>query len=152
MEIVTTSPAVIIRAILISIVLYSFLLLYKKLLSRPQYDIIELLFESIEREVRYMPIIDMTETGKRIHLYMRIRGISARDIQEYLHLACVQSVYKWLNGLSIPTTDNLYALSGLFHVQMDSLVVGNRDSDNESAQTISRLSDYYLLFSSNSAA
>lgn len=99
-----------------------------------------------------MPIIDMTETGKRIHLYMRIRGISARDIQEYLHLACVQSVYKWLNGLSIPTTDNLYALSGLFHVQMDSLIVGNRDSDNESAQTISRLSDYYLLFSSNSAA
>ena len=39
------------------------------------------------------------------------RDISAKDIQEYLNLASVQSVYNWCNGINMPTIDNLYALS-----------------------------------------
>lgn len=54
------------------------------------------------------------------------RGITAKDIQEYLNLASVQSVYNWCNGINMPTIDNLYALSQLFQLPIDAIVRGNR--------------------------
>ena len=54
------------------------------------------------------------------------RGITPKDVQEYLGLGCVQSVYRWFDGVNMPTIDNLYALSGLFQVPMDAIVRGNR--------------------------
>ncbi len=74
------------------------------------------------------PTIDVKETGKNIRRIMDRRGISAKDIQNYLHLGCVQSVYRWLEGENMPTIDNLYALSELFKVPMDELVCGNRNT------------------------
>lgn len=44
------------------------------------------------------------------------RGFSVKDVQQYLGLGSVQSVYHWLNELSMPAVDNLYALSYLFQV------------------------------------
>jgi len=41
------------------------------------------------------------------------------DIQTYLGLSCVQTVYRWLDGTNIPSVDNLYALSSLLHVDME---------------------------------
>ena len=41
-------------------------------------------------------------------------------------LGIVLSVYHWLNGISMPTVDNLYALSELFQLPMDEIVRGNR--------------------------
>ena len=74
------------------------------------------------------PIIDCMRTGKRIREYMTMRNITAKDIQNALGLTCVQAVYHWLNGRSLPSLENLYALSDLFQVPMDMLVVGNRQS------------------------
>ena len=54
------------------------------------------------------------------------RGLTVKDVQEYLGLACIQSVYHWLNGQSMPTIDNLYALSELFQVTVDDMLCGNR--------------------------
>lgn len=54
------------------------------------------------------------------------RGITPKDIKEYLHLASVQSVYNWCNGLNMPTIDNLYALSQLLRVPIDVIICGNR--------------------------
>lgn len=48
-----------------------------------------------------------------------------KDIQEYLGFGCVQSVYRWLDGVSMPTVDNLYAISKMLQVPMDSIVCGN---------------------------
>ena len=56
------------------------------------------------------PVINTKETGNRIRKIMKIRGLSAKDVQRYLNLSCVQSVYHWLDGSSMPTIDNLYAL------------------------------------------
>lgn len=42
---------------------------------------------------------------------MDMRGVKPKDIQEYLGFGCVQSVYRWLDGVSMPTVDNLYAIS-----------------------------------------
>ena len=54
------------------------------------------------------------------------RNLSVKDVQNYLGLGSVQSIYHWLNGLTMPTIDNLYALSELFQLPMDALVCGNR--------------------------
>lgn len=54
------------------------------------------------------------------------RGITAKEVQRYLELGCVQSVYRWFNGQSMPTIDNLYALSELLGVTIDELVCGNK--------------------------
>ena len=72
------------------------------------------------------PLINKRETGVNLRRIMDRQGFTAKDIQEYLGLGCVQSVYHWLEGISMPTIDNLYALSELFQVPMDAIVRGNR--------------------------
>ena len=48
------------------------------------------------------PIINLKETGINLRRIMDKRGISAKDVQEYLNLASVQSVYNWCNGINMP--------------------------------------------------
>lgn len=68
------------------------------------------------------PIIDKRKTGINIRRIMDMRGLTVKDVQEYLELGSVQSIYHWINGISMPTIDNLYALSDLFQVPIDLLV------------------------------
>lgn len=63
------------------------------------------------------PIIDKRKTGINIRRIMDMRGLTVKDVQEYLELGSVQSIYHWINGISMPTIDNLYALSDLFTYQ-----------------------------------
>lgn len=72
------------------------------------------------------PTINLRETGINLRRIMDKRGIEAKDIQEYLNLSSIQSIYNWLNGLNMPTIDNLYALSQLLQVPIDEIVCGNR--------------------------
>ncbi len=71
------------------------------------------------------PVIDKAKTAERINNIMRAANKTPADIQRYLGLTCVQTVYRWLEGVNIPSIDNLYALSCLFQVPMDVLIVGN---------------------------
>ncbi|WNV56957.1 hypothetical protein RJD28_11640 [Oscillospiraceae bacterium NTUH-002-81] len=57
------------------------------------------------------PTINKKETGVNLRRIMDMRGVKPKDIQEYLGFGCVQSVYRWLDGVSMPTVDNLYAIS-----------------------------------------
>ena len=72
------------------------------------------------------PLINKRETGINLRRIMDMRGITTKDVQEYLGLGCVQSVYRWLDGINMPTIDNLYALSELLNVPIDTIVRGNR--------------------------
>ena len=72
------------------------------------------------------PLINKRETGVNLRRIMDMRGITPKDVQEYLGLGCVQSVYRWTDGINMPTIDNLYALSELLQVPIDSIVCGNR--------------------------
>ncbi len=72
------------------------------------------------------PVLDKRATGRRIRRLMDARGISVKDVQQYLGLACVQSVYHWLDGSSMPTLDNIYALSELLQESVDAMLCGNR--------------------------
>ena len=73
-----------------------------------------------------IPEINKRETGIQLRRIMDKCGISVKDVQRYLGLGSVQSVYHWLNGISMPTVDNLYALSELFGLSVDAMLCGNR--------------------------
>lgn len=98
--------------------------------------------------------IDKVRTGQQIRLLMEKRGVTVRDVKNALPLACVQSVYHWLDGQSMPTLDNLYALSDLLKVPMDMLVYGNRryDPNKNIPEGAERLFRYYRLIQECMAA
>ena len=73
-----------------------------------------------------IPMIDKKTTGQQLKYFMETRGFTPKDIQEYLSLSCVQTVYRWFMGVNIPNIDNLYALSSLFETSIDALVAGER--------------------------
>lgn len=91
------------------------------------------------------PVIDMEKTGQNIKHIMQMRGMNVRDIQEFLKLSTPQSIYHWFDGRSLPTLDNLYALSELFRLPLDAFIKGNRQFDGGKAQDVSRqrLVSYY---------
>lgn len=72
-------------------------------------------------------VIDMKKTGQNIRRLMIIKGLKVKNLQGHLGLSTPQSIYHWFDGRSLPTVDNLYALSDLFRVSIDSLIIGNRE-------------------------
>ena len=76
---------------------------------------------------REYPAIDVLKTGQNIKRIMNLKGLTVKDIQGFLHLNSPQGIYHWFVGKSMPTLDNLYALSELFHLPMDFLIIGNRN-------------------------
>lgn len=71
------------------------------------------------------PVIDPIATGSRINELRINRGFSVSYIKEYLGFSTTYAIYKWLHGTSLPTVDNLLALSILFGVSMNELIVYN---------------------------
>ena len=69
------------------------------------------------------PNIDMQKTGKRIRHLIENAGYNPKMIQEYLHLSCVQPIYRWYKGMILPSVDHLFMLSGLLGVHMEDFLV-----------------------------
>ncbi len=70
------------------------------------------------------PVLDMVATGKRIRELRIAKHLRVEDISEYMGFETPQAVYKWQRGQSMPTVDNLYALSALFGVTVDEILRG----------------------------
>ena len=78
------------------------------------------------------PVLDPRATGRRIRELRRERHLTVRDIADYMGFESQQAVYKWQRGESLPTVDNLFALSRLFETTIDSILVG-RDEEEDSS-------------------
>ncbi len=72
------------------------------------------------------PVIDPVATGENIARLRKARGLTVRDLQTYFGFEEPQAIYKWQWGKSLPTVDNLYALSVLLDVPMDEILVSAR--------------------------
>lgn len=68
---------------------------------------------------RTYPNIDMQKTGKKLKHMLESAGYTPRMIQDYLHLSCVQPIYRWYKGLILPSVDHLFKLSQLLGVHME---------------------------------
>lgn len=69
------------------------------------------------------PNIDMIQTGIRLKNMLESAGYTPRIIQDYLHLSCVQPIYRWYKGKILPSVDHLLMLSELLNVHMEDLLV-----------------------------
>lgn len=63
------------------------------------------------------PVIDLYETGQNIKNLILLKGLTVKDVQDYLELGTPQSIYHWSEGGSV------YILSDL---HFDELVRNNR--------------------------
>lgn len=71
----------------------------------------------------YYPIIDLKATGRNIKYLRKVNGFKVDEIRDYLGLESSRSVFKWQNGETLPSIDNLYALSRLFDVALEDIIV-----------------------------
>lgn len=69
------------------------------------------------------PNIDMQRTGRKLKQMIESAGYTPRMIKEFLHLSCVQPIYRWYKGLILPTVDHLLMLSELLGVHMEDFLV-----------------------------
>ena len=101
-----------------------------------------------------IPTIDKVETGKKLKRIMERNQITPNDIMKYLNLSCIQTVYRWLEGLNVPSIDNLYALSDLLNVSMDELIVGSKTDDRMNCYGVFvlRMRSYYNSLVKSKAA
>lgn len=70
-----------------------------------------------------IPFVDMNKTGQNICILRKQRGISVRELQGMLGFGTPQAIYKWQQGQSLPTVDNLVALSAIFSVPIDEILI-----------------------------
>ena len=70
-----------------------------------------------------IPAINMVATGQRITELRQASGMSVRELQDVFGFATPQAIYKWQRGTAMPTIDNLVALSVIFGVAIDDIIV-----------------------------
>lgn len=75
------------------------------------------------------PILDAQATGARIKELRKKRHLKVEDVARFMGFESEQAVYKWQRGDSLPTIDNLYALSVLFETSVDDILRGSRGED-----------------------
>ncbi len=74
-----------------------------------------------------LPIVNMRLTGERISALREKRGLSVRQLQCMLGFATPQAIYKWQHGETLPTIDNLVALSAILEVPIDEIIMTEHD-------------------------
>lgn len=73
--------------------------------------------------MNFYPVIDSEATGRNILRLRTERKLSVRDLQAYFGFAEPNAIYHWQKGKALPSVDNLYALSELFGVSMNEILV-----------------------------
>ena len=70
-----------------------------------------------------IPTIDLARTGANIMNLRKAAGLSVHDLQMVFGFNSPQAIYKWQNGTTLPTVDNLIVLAALLNVRMDDILV-----------------------------
>ena len=71
------------------------------------------------------PVINTVATGRRIRELRKQNHLRVEDVSRFMDFESEQAIYKWQRGDSLPTVDNLYALSRLFGTTVDDILVGD---------------------------
>lgn len=75
------------------------------------------------------PVIDMAATGRNIRQMRIERGLTVKEVQGFFGFEEPSAIYQWQRGHNLPTVDNLCALSKLFEVQMEDILVLRNPDD-----------------------
>lgn len=70
-----------------------------------------------------MPNIDMISTGQNIMRLREQNNLSVKELQDIFGFATPQAIYKWQQGATLPSIDNLVMLAKVFHVHIEDILV-----------------------------
>ncbi len=70
-----------------------------------------------------IPTIDLIKTGANITRLRKAAGLSVHDLQMVFGFNSPQAIYKWQNGLALPTVDNLIVLAAVLRVRLDDILI-----------------------------
>ena len=76
-----------------------------------------------------IPAINMAKTGQNIVILRKQAGLSVKDLQDAFGFGTPQAIYKWQQGLALPTIDNLVVLAALLGVKVDDILVVDVSND-----------------------
>ena len=69
------------------------------------------------------PVVNMERTGQNIASLRQQHDMSVRQLQDMMGFSTPQAIYKWQHGETLPTVDNLVALSAIFAVPIDAILI-----------------------------
>lgn len=67
--------------------------------------------------------VDKRATGLRLYRLIENSEYTREEIANYLELTSTRVIYDWLNGVKLPSTENLLNLSKLLKVQIEDILV-----------------------------
>lgn len=71
------------------------------------------------------PTINVKATGARIRELRKKKGIKVTEISEFMGFSEPQAVYKWQRGETLPSVDNLFALSRILETSIEDILIGD---------------------------
>ena len=71
------------------------------------------------------PTINVKATGARIRQLRKEKGIKVTELSEFMGFTEPQAVYKWQRGETLPSVDNLFALSRILETSIEDILVGD---------------------------
>lgn len=96
-----------------------------------------------------LPVVDMEATGNNIKRLRKSKGLKVEDVSDYLGFTGPQAVYKWQRGDCLPEICNLLALSRLFGVTIEDILVEYGEDEKSSPvilNTFIRKNTYMVRF------
>ncbi|MDE7058913.1 MAG: helix-turn-helix domain-containing protein [Lachnospiraceae bacterium] len=78
-----------------------------------------------------LPTINMIRTGQNIHRLRKQAGLTVRNLQDIFGFATPQAIYKWQQGVALPTIDNLVVLAAVLQVRLDDILAIDETSQKK---------------------
>jgi len=78
-----------------------------------------------------IPTIDMVKTGENIDRLRKKNGLTVKQLQDLFGFSTPQAIYKWQHGAALPSVDNLVALSSIFQVSVEEILVLEKEIEIE---------------------
>ena len=94
------------------------------------------------------PTINLEATGRQIMKLRKAKGLTVRDVQDYFGFEAPQAIYKWQKGTTLPSVDNLFALSALLEVTVNDILISNNSATDKELKG----SDFFTVFSGRNTA
>ena len=88
-----------------------------------------------------IPTINMVKTGHNIAYLRQKKGMTVKDLQAVFGFATPQAIYKWQNGTTLPTIDNLIVLAAIFQVHIEEILVVDASDETEANEMAQKIKD-----------
>ena len=66
--------------------------------------------------------VDKRATGLNNYRLLECSELTMEEVAEFLELTSPRVIYDWMNGIKLPSTENLLNLAKLFNVQVEDIL------------------------------